>query len=45
MRRIKTWLRTSMTQERFSDLSILHIEKEYIESNVMADKFLEHRKK
>lgn len=28
MRRIKTWVRTSMYQERFTNLSILHIEKD-----------------
>jgi len=28
MRRIKTWVRTSMHQERFTNLSILHIEKD-----------------
>jgi hypothetical protein len=27
MRRIKTWLRTSMLQERFNNTSILYIEK------------------
>lgn len=27
MRRIKTWLRTSMVQNRFDDLSIINIEK------------------
>jgi len=31
MRRIKNWLRTSMTQERFSNLSILYIEKKTFE--------------
>jgi hypothetical protein len=28
MRRIKTWLQTSMLQERFNNTSILYIEKE-----------------
>ena len=28
MRRIKTWVRTSMVQDRFSNLAILHIEKD-----------------
>lgn len=28
MRRIKTWLRTCMNQDRFSNLSILNIEKD-----------------
>jgi len=28
MRRIKTWLRTCMNQDRFSNLSIMNIEKD-----------------
>ena len=32
MRRIKTWLRTSMLQERFHNTSILYIEKEISKS-------------
>lgn len=32
MRRIKTWLRTSMLQERFNNTSILYIEKEISKS-------------
>lgn len=28
MRRIKNWLRTSMTQEKFTDLSIINIERD-----------------
>lgn len=28
MRKIKTWLRTSMLQDRFTDISILYIEKD-----------------
>ncbi|KAF0752083.1 Dimer Tnp hAT domain-containing protein [Aphis craccivora] len=32
MRRIKTWVRTSMRQERFTNLSILHIEKGLIKN-------------
>jgi len=32
MRRIKTWLQTSMLQERFNNTSILYIEKEISKS-------------
>ncbi len=28
MRRIRNWLRSAMSQDRFSDLSILHIEND-----------------
>jgi len=45
MRKIKTWLRTSMLQDRFSDLSILYIEKDMSKNinsndilNIFADK-------
>ena len=30
MRRIKDWLRTTVKQERFSDSSVLYIEKKHI---------------
>jgi len=33
MRRIKTWIRSSMNQDRFTDMSILHIERDI--SNVI----------
>ena len=34
MRRIKNWLRTTMTQDRFSNLSLLYIERNlYIKTN------------
>ncbi|XP_060878264.1 zinc finger MYM-type protein 1-like [Metopolophium dirhodum] len=36
MRRIKTWVRTSMHQERFTNLSILHIEKD-VTKNIDAE--------
>lgn len=32
MRRIKTWVRTSMLQDRFTNLSILHIERDLTKS-------------
>lgn len=32
MRRIKTWTRTSMLQDRFANLSILHIERDLTKS-------------
>jgi len=45
MRRIKTWLRTSMLRERFNNTSILCIEKEISKSintetivNILAQK-------
>lgn len=44
MRRVKVWTRTTMTEDRFSDLSILHIEKEFIKTNVMKDDLLNRYK-
>jgi len=45
MKKIKTWLRTSMLQDRFSNLSILYIEKDMSKNinindilNIFADK-------
>jgi len=45
MRKIKTWLRTSMLQDRFTDLSLLYIEKDLTKNinsndilNIFADK-------
>jgi hypothetical protein len=32
MRRIKNWTRTSMTQDRFSYLSVLHIERDIVDN-------------
>ncbi|CAH1731843.1 unnamed protein product [Aphis gossypii] len=40
MRRIKTWLRTSMHQERFTNLSLIHIERE-ISNNICTDNILD----
>lgn len=40
MRRIKTWLRTTMLQERFSHVSLLHIENEIVKNKISADKVL-----
>jgi len=45
MKKIKTWLRTSILQDRFSNLSILYIEKDMSKNinsndilNIFADK-------
>lgn len=40
MRRIKTWLRSAMTQERFSNLSLIHIEKGFCKEKVTAESVL-----
>lgn len=40
MRRIKNWTRTSMTQDRFSHLSILHIERDIV-NNLDPDMILD----
>lgn len=42
MRRIKTWLRTSMVQNRFNALSVLNIEKQLsktIDNSEIVDQF------
>jgi hypothetical protein len=39
MKKIKTWLRTLLVQDRFSDLSILYIEKD-ISKNIKSDDIL-----
>jgi len=42
MRRLKTWQRTTMKQERFSNLSILNIEEDVTNSfdtKTIIDKF------
>lgn len=42
MRRIKTWIRSSMNQDRFTDMSILHIERDIsniIDSENILNKF------
>lgn len=41
MRRIKTWLRTSMLQDRFSALALLNIENNLVKKTVSAEKVLE----
>jgi len=44
LRKIKTWLRVSMGQERLTDLSILYIEKDLtklININKVIDSFAE----
>ncbi|KAF0702366.1 zinc finger MYM-type protein 1-like, partial [Aphis craccivora] len=48
MRRLKTWQRTTMTQERFLNLSIINIERDLtnsLETKTIIDKFgAPHRK-
>lgn len=49
IRRVKTWLRTTMLQERFSNMAFLNIENEMIKTNVTAQQVLnifveKHRK-
>jgi hypothetical protein len=39
MKKIKTWLRTLLVQDRFSDLSILYIVKD-ISKNIKSDAIL-----
>lgn len=42
MRRIKNWTRTSMTQDRFSNLSILHIKRDIVDNldlNIILDEY------
>jgi len=39
MRRVKTWLRSTMIQERFSNLSIIHIERD-ISNNIDSEEIL-----
>jgi len=48
MRRIKNWLRTSMLQQRFSNLSILNIERDItnnLKSEQILNKFNLHSRK
>lgn len=49
MRRIKTWLRTTMLQNRFSHMSLLHIENEMVKNTITSEAVLnrfseKHRK-
>jgi len=47
MRRIKTWLRTSMLQDRFTQVSILYIEKsdtKIINKDIILKQFAEEHK-
>jgi hypothetical protein len=39
MKKIETWLRTSLVQDRFSNLSILYIEKD-MSKNIKSDVIL-----
>ncbi|CAI6362872.1 unnamed protein product [Macrosiphum euphorbiae] len=41
MRRIKNWLRTSMIQNRFSNLAIIHIENELVKTSIESKQILE----
>lgn len=41
MRRIKTWLRTTMNQERFSSMALLNIENKIIKENITAQQVLD----
>ncbi|XP_060856949.1 zinc finger MYM-type protein 1-like [Metopolophium dirhodum] len=44
-RRIKSWTRTTMGQERLSDLSIIHIESDLvIDKDIMLNKFAENKR-
>jgi hypothetical protein len=48
MRRIKHWLKSSMTQDRFTNLSILNIERDVTKKlveNEIVNKFAEKNKK
>lgn len=48
MRRIKTWLRSTMLQERLSNMSLLHIKSEIVKNKISAqkvfDRFTEKKK-
>ena len=37
LRRLKTYLRNTMTQERLSDLALLHIETSYVNQVISED--------
>lgn len=41
MRRVKTWLRTAMSQDRFSSLSLINIENSLVKTHVKSDKVLD----
>lgn len=41
MRRIKNWLRTTMIQNRFSNLAIIHIENELVKTSIESKQILE----
>jgi len=41
MRRVKNWLRSTMLQDRFSNLSLLSIERD-LTNNIDSDTVLEH---
>jgi hypothetical protein len=48
MRQIKNWLRSSMTQDRFTNLSILNIESDIInklDKNEIVNKFAKNDRK
>ena len=37
LRRLKTYLRSTMGQERLSNLALLHIEREYVNKAIIED--------
>jgi hypothetical protein len=39
MKKVKTWLRTSLVHDRFSDLLVLYIEKDILK-NIKSDDIL-----
>lgn len=41
MRRVKTWLRATMTQERFSHLALLTIENQIVKEKITANHVLD----
>lgn len=41
MRRIKNWLRTTMIQNQFSNLAIIHIENELVKTSIESKQILE----
>lgn len=45
MRRIKSWTRTTMGQERLSDLSVIHIERDIvIDNEIILNKYAENKR-
>lgn len=45
MRRIQSWTRTTMGQERLSDLSVIHIERDIVFNNeIILNKYAENQR-